>query len=62
MYFIFENINSQSGGKIYYPLREPRNELLLLPQSDVRTLHLYGKLRLIARRVSHQNTFYLIWM
>jgi len=52
MYIFFENINSQSGGKLYFPLWETRNGLLLLPQSNVRNLLLYSKLRHIVRRIS----------
>ena len=58
----FENINSQSGDKVFYPIWESRNELLLVPQSNGRNLLLSRKLRHIVRRITHQNTFYVIWM
>ena len=48
--------------KFIIPIWEPRNELLLLPQSNVRNLLLYSKLRHIVRRITHEIAFYLIGM
>ena len=62
MQIFFEDINSQPRDKVYYPVWEPRNELLLLPQSNVRNLLLYSKLRHIVRRITHEIAFYLIGM